>query len=369
MEFSVLVMAHSPIVTSKAMNWETKLQNWCDTTGASHAGVTSLSEPKTWPYYEKWLELGYHGKMGYLKDHAPYKKSPQTWIPLAQSAFVFAFPYVPHPEEKKIFRQARTSLYSHGRDYHHWMKEKLVKIIEHLSQEFPEHSFYVHTDSSPILERDLAAKAGLGWFGKNTCLIHPKRGSLFLLGEIISTLKVETVHTPLSDFCGQCTRCLDVCPTGALKSPRILQADLCISYWTIESRDLPPENLRPLFGDWLFGCDLCQTACPWNQKAHKPLTLQVESRLKLSDEERTSLVEDLKQILTESNNQLQKRLKGTALARAGAKGLKRNALVVAANQNLVELVPIIEDYTAHEYFGPLAQWSLEQLELHKKTNS
>lgn len=344
------------------MNWETKLQNWCDITGASHAGATILTSPTTWPHYDSWIQSGYHGTMNYLAEHAPLKRNPQAWVPQAQSALVFAFPYLPHPEGPGVFSEARVALYAQGRDYHHWMKERLQKVVDSLCCEYPEHFFYIHTDSSPILEKDLASRAGLGWFGKNTCLIHPKKGSLFLLGEIITSLKIENTATaPVLDFCGNCTRCLEVCPTQALKSPRVLQANRCISYWTIESREIPPEDLRSSFGDWLFGCDLCQTVCPWNQKVFKEQGLQVEVKLPLTQEKRKALVQELRQLFTDSHNQTQKRLKGTALARAGAKGLKRNALIVIANQCLHELTHVVEKLSHNEYFSELANWTLFKL--------
>lgn len=343
------------------MNWEIKLQSFCDMVGASHAGATRLSTPLSFDRYAEWLQAGHQADMKYLEDHAAFKKNPQTWQPLAHSAFVFAFPYVPHPEPTPTFSAARTALYSQGRDYHHWLKERLMKIVESLKAEYPEHDFFVHTDSSPILERDLAYRAGLGWFGKNTCLIHPKKGSLFLIGEILTSLQVESQSSPVPDFCGTCTRCLDICPTKALIAPQTLQADRCISYWTIESRELPPENLRPAFGDWLFGCDLCQTVCPWNQKVFKGLNLKVDPLLPLSTDQRTQLVEELRILLNSTHNQTQKRLKGSALSRAGAKGLKRNALVIIANQKLEELRPEVEKLSQDEYLGELANWTLNYL--------
>lgn len=330
--------------------------------GASHAGATRLSIPLSFDRYENWLAQGHQADMKYLEEHAKYKESPTTWQPLAQSAFVFAFPYVPHPEPAATFQEARTALYSQGRDYHHWLKEKLSRVVDLLKIDFPEHDFFIHTDSSPILERDLAYRAGLGWFGKNTCLIHPKHGSLFLIGEILSSLQVDSQIAPVHDFCGTCTRCLDICPTKALVEPRVLKSDRCISYLTIESRNLPDENLRPAMGDWLFGCDLCQTVCPWNQKAFKTAGLKVDTLLPLTEAQRRNLSEELREILTASHNQTQKRLKGTALSRAGAKGLKRNALVVIGNQKLKELRSEVEKLTQDEFLGELATWSIGEID-------
>lgn len=357
------MLGHGFIVTSKLMNWETKLQDWCNSTGASHAGATPLTTPKTWPHYESWLKAGHHGSLSYLENHAPAKKDPQSWIPKAKSALVFAFPYQPHPEGPSPFSKARVALYAQGRDYHHWIKERLQSVIQELQVAFPEHFFETQTDSSPLLERDLAERAGLGWFGKNTCLIHPQKGSLFLIAEIVTSLQIESSVAPLPDFCGTCQRCLDVCPTQALREPRVLKADLCISYWTIESREVAPEHLRSRFGDWLFGCDLCQTVCPWNQKVFKGQGLRVEPQLPLSSHERQALIEELRPLLVESHNQIQRRLRGTALARAGAKGLKRNALVVIGNQKLGELRAEVESLRQDPYFAQLADWSLQKLEL------
>ena len=220
--------------------------------------------------------------------------------------------------------------------------------------------FLAMTDSTPILERDLAYRAGLGWVGKNTCLIHPKKGSLFFLGEIITSLNIESPLTPVHDFCGTCTRCMDICPTQALISPRKMDARKCIAYLTIESRDIPPEELRKPIGDWLFGCDLCQTVCPWNQKVFKN-ELETQELLSLSSEEEKLQVEDLRYLLTSSGKKLEKDFFGTAYSRAGSFGLKRNALIVAANRNLKELTPEIEALSTHPKLGPLAEWALTQL--------
>lgn len=343
------------------MNWEIKLAQFCDVMGASHGGATALTTPMSFDRYRDWLNQGYQGSMKYLEDHAGFKQDPQSWQPTLQSALVFAFHYVPHPEPVDPLPASRKALYSQGRDYHHWLKERLMKTVELLKSEFPEHEFMVHTDSSPILERDLAYRAGLGWFGKNTCLIHPKKGSLFLIGEILTSMKIDTTAAPIPDFCGTCTRCLDICPTKALQEPRVLKADLCISYWTIESRELPPEYLRPAFGDWLFGCDLCQTVCPWNQKVFKGMELKVDTLLPLTEEQRARLVAELRELLTASHNQTQKKLKGTALSRSGAKGLKRNALVVIGNQGLRELADVARALEGDEYLGELARWALGRI--------
>lgn len=330
--------------------------------GISHFGLAPLTKPLSMDFYKEWLQQGLHGDMTYLAEHAAIKEQPQIKWPRARTAFVFALPYFPHPEQKPEFpvKQARISLYAQGMDYHFWFKDRMNHLCKKLSALFPSEEFIAFTDSSPILERDLAKRAGLGWVGKNTCLIHPKKGSLFFIGEIYTSMSLQTEIEPLPDFCGSCTRCLDICPTGALIEPRKMDARKCISYLTIESRQLPPADLRDKIGDWFFGCDLCQTVCPWNQKIFKG-RLSSEPLLALDKNESALLAEDLRYILRSSGKKLEKDFRGTPLARAGSFGLKRNALLVAANRGLRELQEDIQPLLAHEKLGELADWCLKKL--------
>lgn len=328
----------------------------------SHYGWTNLERPLTIDIYKDWIDQGLHGSMTYLKDHYEIKNDSLTQWPEARSAFVFAVPYFPHPAPATLpLKKSRLSLYSQGYDYHHWFKEKLKEIIQELQTLHPNEFFMAFTDSSPILERDLAYRASLGWVGKNTCLIHPKKGSLFFLGEIYTSLKVENESPLVHDFCGTCTRCIDICPTQALVSPKKMDARKCIAYLTIESREIPEESLRSKIGDWLFGCDLCQTVCPWNEKIFKN-QLDTAHLLKMTHEEENLLIEDLRYLLNSSGKRLEKDFLGTAFARAGSFGLKRNALIVAANRRLRILIPEIIKLKEHPKLGALACWSLGQLE-------
>ncbi|MFN9068338.1 MAG: epoxyqueuosine reductase, partial [Bdellovibrionales bacterium] len=165
----------------------------------------------------------------------------------------------------------------------------------------------------------------------------------------------------VSDFCGTCQKCMEICPTQALKSPRVLDANLCISYWTIESRKIPPTEVRKKMGDWLFGCDLCQTVCPWNQKIYKS-KLEISEKRSLSESDRENLIQDLKFILESSNRQILKKIEKTPLMRAGPKGLKRNALIVIGNQKLVELKNQVQQKITDDFLGPLAKEILIELE-------
>ncbi len=330
--------------------------------GFSHFGITALDKPLSFEFYQAWLQEGLHGDMTYLEEHAPIKEEPRRKWPRVQSALVFAIPYFPHPEKKIDFplKQARISLYAQGMDYHFWFKDRMLQLCKRLSEILPDEEFLPFTDSSPVLERDLAKKAGLGWVGKNTCLIHPQKGSLFFIGEIYTSLNLKTEFDPIPNFCGVCTKCIDICPTGALLEPRKMDARKCISYLTIESRQVPPEDLRAKIGDWFFGCDLCQTTCPWNQKVFKG-QLSVEKNRPLSSEDETSLIEDLRYILTSSGKKLSKDFMGTPLARAGSFGLKRNALIVVANRKLTVLEEEVRSLLEHEKLGELAGWTLKNM--------
>lgn len=325
-------------------------------------GFSSLKKPLSLSFYESWLEKGYHGEMKYLKAHLDTKKDPQKLMKRARSAIVMTKNYLPHPEPKKILKNVRVALYAQGKDYHYWFQEKLNHLCKDLQKLYPSEEFIAFSDSKPVLERDLAYKAGLGWFGKNSCIINEKKGSLFFIGEIYTTLNLQSFKPLHPDRCGTCTKCIDACPTDAIVKNKTLDARKCISYLTIESKKNPPENLRSKIGDWLFGCDICQTVCPWNEKAFGVETFQTTSQ----KEERENLAEDLRWILENSNKQLQKNYADSPLSRAGANGLKRNAIVVATNKNLTELSSCIKNYLDHEKLSELAKWSLEQLEKVKK---
>lgn len=341
------------------------------TLGYLRWGARPLKKPMTFFAYKKWIESQCQGDMTYLEKHLPYKETPEVFFKPMTSVISFSFPYTSIPKtvnQKKSnpFRQLRVSLYAQNYDYHPFILQQLQMLCNTLKERYPEDIFSPAVDSSALMERDYAHQAGLGWFGKNTCLIDRKSGSLFFLAEILTTLNLNIENEISKDFCGTCNKCIEICPTQALTAPHHLDARKCISYLTIESKSNPNSELRKLMGDWFFGCDLCQTICPWNQKI---LTTIYPSDAKnrnlpvklLSATERDELVEDLRFILTASNKTLQKVLSTSPLLRARATGLKRNALVVIAHQNINVLTPEIQSYIHHEKLGELAQWVLNEL--------
>lgn len=331
--------------------------------------IGPLATPITISFYEKWLNLNYEAQMGYLKNHLDIKRKPQLLNEDFKSVISVTQPYFPvvRPTEPNV--PARIATYAQNKDYHFWLKEKLNSIILSLQSVYPDHHFAAYVDSGPILERNWAYENGLGWFGKNSCLIHPEHGSLFFIAEILTTLPLteEIELQPLPDFCGTCTRCLEICPTQALIEPQVVKADLCISYLTIESKTVPPVELREKIGDWFFGCDLCQTVCPWNQKVFRQKkisgidSISTNLVLSLDSKQREDLIIFFRNLLTSSNKQLARQFSGSPLLRAGGNGLKRNALVVIANRNLHELKMEVTEYLKNSKLSELAQWCLERL--------
>lgn len=333
--------------------------------GFTRMGVAELKRPVTIDLYRTWIEKGFAGEMEYLERHLPEKERPEIHFDRARAALVVAVDYVPHPEPlppgegeaawaARIAHSPRVARYSRGRDYHRWLSNRLKKLAETLRADFPSQQFLCCADSAPILERDLAVRAGLGWVGKNTCVIDRDGGSLFLIGEIVTTMPSNAADFVPHDHCGTCTRCIDACPTGALVATRELDARRCISYLSIESRKAPPLELRAGIGDWLFGCDICQTVCPWNIKAHG-------AKLEDPVQPRESLIEDLRWIMTSTNRGLERSFARTPLSRAQGTGLKRNALVVAGNRKLFELRSEIQGFLLHPRLSELARWAMAQI--------
>jgi len=326
--------------------------------GFEHFGFVGLTRPLSLSIYRQWLNDGCHGDMKYLEEHLPLKETPQMLMPQVRSAIVVTVPYFPAEKPNHRLANARSALYAQLPDYHTWFAERLEKLREALLEQFSGEEFLCYTDSKPVPERDLGVRAGLGWIGKNGCLIAPKKGSLFFIGEIYTTLDIPEEAPQVPDHCGTCDRCIRACPTQAIRDNRTLDARLCISYWTIESKTAPPENLRAQFGDWFFGCDICQTVCPWNEKVFGKNSMQALSAKTTS----TNLEEDLRWCLTSSHREIEENLRNFPLLRARGRGLKRNALIVIANLQMRNLTPEVKEIAESvPLLRDLALWTLDQL--------
>ncbi|MCB0411543.1 MAG: tRNA epoxyqueuosine(34) reductase QueG [Bdellovibrionales bacterium] len=315
------------------------LRSLIDSFGFDHWGLVELKIPLSLSIYQNWINEGRHADMEYLSRHLEQKKDPTNWLPQMRSAIVIGLSYIPHPRPSnatKTLSALKIARYARGEDYHQFFQSRLENLCLKLQEKYSGEVFQAFSDSAPLMDRDLAYQAGLGWFGKNSCLIDRKKGSFFLIGEILTSLQLSTIKAPAADFCGTCNRCVEACPTDAILANRTLAADRCISYLNIESRGIPSKALRQSMGNWLFGCDICQEVCPWNQKI---LRTEKDS----SEPHRSEVIEALRFLLTTSNSQLEKHFSATPLLRRRSFGLKRSALIVAENLIAHELTKEIID--------------------------
>ncbi len=304
--------------------------------------MAELGEPATRAAFDAWIERSRHGEMAYLAgDGAELRRDARRPHVGATHALVLAMSYGGREPSGPVARYAR------GDDYHVVLRERtreLHRWLEHETGQSINARPYV--DSGPILERDLAQRAGLGWFGKNTMLINPGIGSFFFIASLFVEFEL-TVDTPFeADRCGTCTRCLDACPTQAFVGPRDLDATKCISYLTIELREAIDETLRTAIGDRIYGCDVCQEVCPWNVSFASELREPAfAARDGLDSRDAVALAREL---LTMSQAEFSARFKGSAMKRAKRRGLARNAAVVLGNVGRRDESSFLETATEHD---------------------
>jgi len=300
--------------------------------GFELVGVTTPDSPPHMDVYRRWIDEGRHGEMKYLATERGQARraDPRAILPECRSILVVG---LRHSLPPSTVSGARIAAYALGADYHQVILPRLERLMRFLEpRATPPFSYRLYTDTGPILERDLAQQAGLGWIGKNTCLIHPRHGSYFLLGEALISEALQPDAPFAFDHCGSCTRCLDACPTHCILPDRTLDARRCISYLTIENRGPIPSGLRTPIGAWLFGCDICQEVCPWNMRFAGPTADEdCQPSPSLFDPEPAAFLE---QAAT---------LGKTAVARAGRNGMARNAAVVMGNRGHTEDVPLLRE--------------------------
>lgn len=266
---------------------------------------------------QSWLEEGFHGKMHYMANHFELRTNPSKLVPGAKSVIVLMHNYF--PKEKQHDPTApKLARYAFGEDYHHILKNKLKNLLQFIREEIGEVDGRCFVDSAPVMEREWAKRAGLGWTGKNTLLIRPGAGSYFFLSELILDLELVSDSTPVRDHCGTCRRCIDACPTEAI-SPQgyLLDASKCISYLTIELREAIPDEFKDSMEGWAFGCDICQEVCPWNRFAKPHQEPAFEPHPELMDFKKRDWLELTEEVF-------QKVFKKSAVKRAKFEGLKRN---------------------------------------------
>ncbi len=276
--------------------------------------VTYLKEEAR--HMESWLAQGMHGEMTYLERNRENRYNPALLVEGARSVITILYNYYPDEKLEKEDNY-QISKYAYGKDYHYVIKDKLSLLLRKIEEKTGKRKARVFVDSAPVLDRAWAQKSGLGFIGKNTLLIHKKGGSFFFIGHIILDLELADDQKSVANACGTCTKCIDACPTGALK-PFQVDARKCLSYLTIEYRgDALPQELKTKFNDWIFGCDICQDVCPWNRfsKVHN------EPLFSLSHQLKSMRKTDWKKLDKPKFKML---FKGTAVQRTGFKGLKRN---------------------------------------------
>ena len=308
------------------MKIEESLKSRAHELGFDLVGITRLGPAETAPMFDEWISRGFAGDMAYLERGAEKRADPRRVFENVRSAVVVGMNYGGTAPSGPVARYAR------GDDYHEVMVERLRALHAWLNAELGrEVAGKAYVDTGPILERDLARKAGLGWFGKNTMLLNPEIGSFFFLGSLLLDLELEEDAPFEADRCGTCTRCLDACPTEAFVAPRVLDATRCISYLTIELKGDIPNEFHDAIGENLYGCDVCQDVCPWNERfAADTREPAYAARVSIAGKDARTLAS---QILGMDDATFRSAFRKSPMKRAKLKGLKRNSAVVLSNRS------------------------------------
>ncbi len=299
--------------------------------GFDFVGVTTPDPPASWPAFDAWLSAGRHGEMAYMANESARERraDPRSILPECRSILVLGLRhhkpvFAPRPDEPGPV--GRIAAYAWGEDYHDEIPERLQTLVAFIEEQvgapFPHRAY---TDTGPVLERDIAQRAGLGWIAKNSMLINPKLGSYFFLAELLLGIELEP-HAPfVTDHCGTCTRCIEACPTDCILPDRTLDATRCISYLTIELDGPIPLDLRPQMGNWVFGCDVCQEVCPWNIRF-----APTEGDTAFAPRPQVPYV-DLQAELSLTPEGFNRKFKGSPVKRAKRRGYLRNVAVALGN--------------------------------------
>lgn len=325
--------------------------------GFTLAGTCPAAVPTGLTNFHEWLSRGYAGEMNYLADRAAAYADPNLVLSGVRSILVLAMPYRTTEPQAPAPGQGRISRYAWGdRDYHDVIRERLHQLADALRELVPGATARGVADTAPLLERDLARQAGLGWIGKNTLLLNRDQGSWFFLAALLTDAELTYDAPHETDHCGTCRACLDACPTDAFVAPYVLDARRCISYMTIEQHTLPKVELRPGQGDWLFGCDVCQDVCPWNNKTTQA-TESAFAPLPTNDPI------DLVKLLTLDENTFRQKFRHTPLARPGRTGILRSAAIVLGNQRHAPALPALKklQLDPNDQLKSAATWAIEQI--------
>jgi epoxyqueuosine reductase len=310
-----------------------QIQAWGQELAFSQIGVAGVDLSAAEPGLQAWLSAGWHGDMAYMAAHGMKRARPAELVPGTLSVITARMDYLPRDtpegwqalEFQRLERpgEAIVSVYARGRDYHKVLRSRLQTLTERIQAAVGPLGHRVFTDSAPVLEAELAQRSGQGWRGKHTLLLHREAGSMFFLGEIYTDLALPPTE-PVSEHCGACSACIDICPTQAITAPGRLDARRCISYLTIEHAGPIPDELRPLMGNRIYGCDDCQLICPWNKFAQRSPLPDFDAREGLSG---ATLVE----LFAWSEDEFLRRTEGSPIRRIGHERWLRNIAVALGN--------------------------------------
>jgi epoxyqueuosine reductase len=329
--------------------------------GFALCGIAPAVEADTFALYQHWLNQGYAGEMHYLHRRAEERRHPCSILASVRAVVMLGLEYGPRPLRRTLPAAAagrfpaRVAFYAAASDYHPFIWERLRLLGQWLQQQAPGCTCIGVCDTAPLLERDFARRAGLGWIGKNTLLIHPRRGSFLFLAALLTDHPLQPDPPFHKQHCGTCTACLQACPTQALVAPYVLDATRCISYLTIEHRSTIAANLAEQIGDWLFGCDICQEVCPWNHK----LSENISPFIHQTNQEWLNP----EQILQMDEQTFRQSFRSTALWRAKRRGLRRNAAIVLGNIGDSSVLPLLESLRddADPVVQAAVRWAIERI--------
>ena len=343
-----------------------KIKQKAQLLGFELVGVAPVEPVPELSFYKEWVEAGYAGKMEYLARDPDKRTNVREVVTEAKSVVVCAMIYhASHPLsiEQNDPSRGWISRYAWGDDYHDVIQKKLFQLINFIKEESSEEVINrLYVDTGPVVDRVFAKYAGIGWFGKNTCIINQQKGSWFFLGEIITNLDLDYDST-VPDRCGSCNRCIEACPTDAILEPYVLDSRLCISYLTIELRDQIPLELREPLGNHIFGCDICQDVCPWNRRAavtEEPVFQPREGLLN----------PDLDEIAGLSIEEFREKFRKSPIKRAKYAGFLRNVAVAMGNSSDSKFLPVLEELSEHQesLVKEHAKWAIEQIQGIEKNN-